>query len=441
MMRSFASVQEAAESALVATRAGKNANPKRINQMKQIDDIYLPDADTHFEALCHRKGVLVSEYQNDRIKFAISQCQTREVAIEIGSHCGIHSRLLAAAFDEVYAFEAHPDTFNCLKRNIEPFDNVKAFNFAIGRRTEGSCFVDDYVDGNTGNVQIDANEGQEVPNRSIDSLNMPAPDFMKLDIQGAELNALRGARLSIIAGSPLIQFEDEPESKLRRKLARSGAAREFLKDLSGEQCHRIGSDYFYHFPNGAWRYTKYRNMGAYHWEKYKSGKFRAIIDATAEYITGQNHASIIDVGCGDGVWSGIINRLSQERWKIEPAYGVERDSIAVNLALEKGVPCAIGHAHRLRGFEFEAAFFSDILEHIPHPEHVAAEMARRECRDVYVVNPTPNQSNWHISEMEHDEMAAMFKAVGYYVVYREGHRITSRNFKTFFHFRLKEPGS
>lgn len=405
--------------------------------MQEIEGLLFPDADTHFADLCGRKNVPVRSYQSDRIEFAVAHCKLHEVCIEVGSHVGLHTVLLAAAFDKVYAFEAHPDNYECLLRNTADLPNVECFNYAICAKAKGVTQVDDVTDGNSGNLQIGGN-GPMVNMRSIDSLNLPAPDFIKLDIQGAEFLALQGARNAIIAGSPLIQFEEERPGKLRRPISKTGRAGVWLHKLGGDPVRRMGSDHFYAFDDGAWVYSKYRKLHDYHWQKYKSGKLKAIVDATADYIAKQNHSSIIDIGCGDGVWTGIVNTRSSELFEHRPCFGIDRDRTALKWARRHGVPCELGSAHKLGEFGFAAAMCIDVLEHIPHPEQVVAEFARRGTPDVYVMNPTPNNSNWHISEMQHDEMAEMFRTFGYRVEHRVDFKVTSSNHKSFFHFKLSE---
>jgi len=407
--------------------------------MKEIDGLYFPDADTHFEELCRRKGIKVAQYQTDRIAAAIVyslDVAGSDVCIEVGAHVGIHTRLLAAQFKQVYAIEAHPLNYECLVRNTLDLDNVTTLASAITAK-DGETRIDNPVDGNTGNLQIGGN-GPRVPGVTLDSLGLPIPDLLKIDVQGAELRVLSGARRLLIAGSPAVLFEEEPPGKLRRALAKSNAAQTYLLKLGGKIVWTAGADAIATFPDGAWPYTKYSEQGEYHWKHYESGKFRVIIDWVGCYVGSKNHDSIVDIGCGDGVWSGVINLHASNLDGKTPAFGIDRDTRAIQCAKQRSVPVHVGSAHRLSKFDFDAALLVDVLEHIPWPERVIGDLRRRSIRDVYVVNPDPNGSRWHINEFEQDEMSDAFERQGYRVERREDFIITSRNHKTFFHFRLDE---
>lgn len=55
--------------------------------------------------------------------------------------------------------------------------------------------------------EIDMSQSQEVMAVSIDSLNLPRIDFMKLDVEGMEEQVLRGAKKTILRTRPILHVE------------------------------------------------------------------------------------------------------------------------------------------------------------------------------------------------------------------------------------------
>lgn len=107
-------------------------------------------------------------------------------------------------YDDVYAFE--PDTQSyarCLDRiqTDSRLDEQKVhlLHAALWKRDENLVFRD----GNGGSSTVDAEENSTIQGRSIDSVLQGKPvTFIKLDIEGAEMDALIGARMSIKKWKP-----------------------------------------------------------------------------------------------------------------------------------------------------------------------------------------------------------------------------------------------
>lgn len=128
--------------------------------------------------------------------------KNEDIFVDIGAHIGWFT-LLASKYvgdnGHVYAFEPEPNNFELLNNNVElnGFKNITAIQKAIIDKSETLNFY--LSKHNTGNHRIyDINNGRtfiKVQSTSLDEYfkaNNNKIDFIKIDIQGAEIRALRG---------------------------------------------------------------------------------------------------------------------------------------------------------------------------------------------------------------------------------------------------------
>lgn len=138
------------------------------------------------------------------------------VAVQAGGACGVWPAELAKHFDMVFTYE--PDLLNywCLCANVshEPMKIFPA-NFALGER-EGSVttMAPETEKNNCGayytiDVPAEAVEAPAVPRITIDSTTMTACDLICLDVEGREVEVLRGAQQTIDKFQPYIMIEEK----------------------------------------------------------------------------------------------------------------------------------------------------------------------------------------------------------------------------------------
>ena len=138
----------------------------------------------------------------------------RRVAVQAGGNCGLMVRPLAAAFEAVYTFEPHPVNFACLVHNLHGLDNVIKLQACVGYDM-GTVAIGGWPNGvragNTAMTHVDVaslgETGGYVPVIDIDHLGLPALDLLMLDVEGFELQALRGAHDAVTAFRPVIAIE------------------------------------------------------------------------------------------------------------------------------------------------------------------------------------------------------------------------------------------
>ena len=128
-----------------------------------------------------------------------------QVVVDVGANFGYYSLLASRAVGpsgQVYAFEPSPATLKILRLNTQRYDNVYIADKAVSDTCGQIRFfhTDDYV--NSGTVANPpfkkSDEVEEIMVQAI-SLDEYFPknfevDFLKIDIQGDDLRAIKGAK-------------------------------------------------------------------------------------------------------------------------------------------------------------------------------------------------------------------------------------------------------
>jgi len=141
-----------------------------------------------------------------------------DVCLDIGANIGYMTSLLSTrtgSAGRVFSFEPHPRLFTCLKGNLECFSNssrIVALENAIGA-ADGMAELAEPVgfEENEGTASVlpafvgrdNAGVKHKVTIRRLDSIFSNDESFgvVKIDVEGAELNVLRGARRLLSAKS------------------------------------------------------------------------------------------------------------------------------------------------------------------------------------------------------------------------------------------------
>ncbi len=134
---------------------------------------------------------------------AIAIAAGRNCAVQAGGNCGVWAAWLAERFDKVVTVEPDPLNYWCLTQNVPKNVLHKCAAFGDAPGMMGM----DCDPKNVGAHQMAKGTGVKVI--TIDSLKLDACDYLCLDIEGFEMNALRGAVETIKKFRPVIQVEDK----------------------------------------------------------------------------------------------------------------------------------------------------------------------------------------------------------------------------------------
>lgn len=149
--------------------------------------------------------------------------KTGDVVFDIGAHLGFYTLLLSKQAGEkgkVFAFEPNPELLPSLRLTIKPLANVELLSIALSdRKGEIDLFVpedasmaslSDWTGGIAGNVQTVKCEMHRLDDL-LDEGKLLAPQFIKCDVEGAELSIFQGAAKHLDrVDAPVILFEVNP---------------------------------------------------------------------------------------------------------------------------------------------------------------------------------------------------------------------------------------
>ena len=124
------------------------------------------------------------------------------VVVDVGANIGIYTEFLSRCVGPtglVHSFEPSPDNFKRLVAVTGNLSNVRLIQAAVGERS-GKCklYVSDKLNVDHRAYQADGDSRRTIPAEMValdDYFNsVQRVDLIKMDIQGYELHALRGAR-------------------------------------------------------------------------------------------------------------------------------------------------------------------------------------------------------------------------------------------------------
>ncbi|MEL7489725.1 MAG: FkbM family methyltransferase [Pseudomonadota bacterium] len=132
-----------------------------------------------------------------------------DVVLEVGANIGYYALIESRICKKIYAAEPHPRNFQRLQENISRNlrTNIEAHNIAFGQ-ADGPIFLACSSLSNWHSCKnVDASDTNtiEIAGFKIDSFfeEREAPTFIKMDVEGYELEVLRGARKTLARANHL----------------------------------------------------------------------------------------------------------------------------------------------------------------------------------------------------------------------------------------------
>ena len=136
--------------------------------------------------------------------------ESGQIVIDVGANYGDSSIWWAKTFScKVIAFEPLVNVFNVLEENIKLNDaNVSAYNLALGNGEE--------ISGNSDGNMFCSGGDIKLKSEKLDSFSFERVDLLKIDVEGFEMEVLKGAENTIRQFKPRIIIETHSK-ELRKK--------------------------------------------------------------------------------------------------------------------------------------------------------------------------------------------------------------------------------
>ncbi len=159
-------------------------------------------------------------YEWPLIQWCEQFSNTDKIFVDIGAHIGTYAIHLSSHFNEVHAFEAMPLTYYnlCGSIALNNKNNIRPHNIALGNLQNngqtkklyqftsdgGGTTLDDNVLNHMGQPTVI----HQVQVRSLDSYGLTNVGFMKIDVEGWEIEVLKGSVNTLFSsGWPQFIFE------------------------------------------------------------------------------------------------------------------------------------------------------------------------------------------------------------------------------------------
>jgi FkbM family methyltransferase len=145
-----------------------------------------------------RHAFWLGAYEPEMQRLFVKVVKPGGVFYDIGANVGFYSLLASqlVGAGKVIAFEPSPENVRYLRRHLDlnQCSNVEIFDLALCDREGYAHFLDD----GTGSMgRLESHGSLRVRTSTLDALvqaqKIPPPDYLKMDIEGAEFQALSGA--------------------------------------------------------------------------------------------------------------------------------------------------------------------------------------------------------------------------------------------------------
>ena len=209
--------------------------------MIQCRGIWLPEHEQHLQSHIERNPEVdgAGTYQYPKLEMALRHVKQFRVAVDIGAHVGLWTRILATRFERVEAFEPMPAHRECFALNVRA-ENVRLHDCALGA-SEGEVSMTTFA-GNSGHSHVTDDGEIVVPMRTLDSCGLEDVDFIKIDVEGYERHVLLGAVETLRRCRPTLIVEQKPRNGSRYGHGDHGALH-LLEKLGAKIVAQKAGDY------------------------------------------------------------------------------------------------------------------------------------------------------------------------------------------------------
>ncbi len=130
---------------------------------------------------------------NKFVEWCKIQHKKFNLIIDVGAWCGTWSLTMQKYAKNIYCYEPNKLHYECLSRNLSNHSHVRLYNQALGN---DNGFVKLTEESATQNTRVLLEKG-ETKISKLDSLELKGVDFIKIDVEGLEMEVLKGAEKTL----------------------------------------------------------------------------------------------------------------------------------------------------------------------------------------------------------------------------------------------------
>lgn len=152
------------------------------------------------------------------LKALVTSCKPNDIVWDVGGNCGLFSYLLAKQKPniQIFFFEPNPLVFRIACEVLQPFPNVQGVNAGLSSKSDTNAMLTVPPGGSAcgtleslktqrygSSLKIHLYTGDGL----IESGKYPAPDIIKIDTEGHEIDVLKGLSKLTRTKKPKVFFE------------------------------------------------------------------------------------------------------------------------------------------------------------------------------------------------------------------------------------------
>jgi len=208
---------------------------------------------------CERYGIKysldISDYQNWLLYFycktdnsfgVLKYVKDEFVVLDIGGNIGQTAMMMAKEVGDkgyIYSFEPYPDTFKNFKQNLSLnaalSKRIKIENYALGLSPGNVNMYQDCITNSGANRMVHGQLSKvkgfiETPVSTVDVFvknnQLNKVDLIKIDVEGFEMNVLKGAYKTLMEFSPVL-FIELDDNNLKKQGSSAVELYEFLENM------------------------------------------------------------------------------------------------------------------------------------------------------------------------------------------------------------------
>jgi FkbM family methyltransferase len=178
-----------------------------------------PSRGLRYRVMAPFRAPVVGRWEPAAQRLMVRHVAAGSVAYDVGANIGIHTLLLSRLVGtrgQVYAFEPVPTLFARLSENLRlnpDLPSAKPVQLALGDRSGTEVFYTGHHAG-AGHLAASGPETGDrilVPTSRLDEFvyqeHHAPPEFMKIDVEGAEGSVLAGAEQVLLAARPILMID------------------------------------------------------------------------------------------------------------------------------------------------------------------------------------------------------------------------------------------